>query len=107
MQVWFIDGPEKIEEKLFIQKYVPKLDKILKDSNASIIITDRPGCANKIARYLSTHGYRNCRVYHTGKNPRHKIGKFPYKGGFKDLTSCKNQLFRDCDLYFCSVLNTT
>lgn len=106
MQVWFIDGPEKIEEKLFIQKYVSKLDEILQDSNASIIITDRPGCANKVARYLAKHGYRNCCIYHTGKNPRHKIGKFPCKGGFQDLDSCKNQLLRDCDSYFCS-MNTT
>ena len=99
--VWFIDGPEKVKDFDFQEKYIPTLEKILEEPSSSILITDRPGCSNKIARYLAKKGYRNCTIYHPGESPRHRIGKFPSKGGFPDLDSCKQQLFRDADSYLC------
>lgn len=73
MSVWYIDGPENLETKIFLNKYTLKLDNILQDPKASVIITDRPGCSTQVARYLSIAGYRNCTVYHIGDTPLHKI----------------------------------
>ena len=99
--IWYIEGPEDLKIKEFSSKYAPQLEEILEDPNASIIITDRPGCAIQTARYLSKHGYRKCCLYHVGKPPRHSIGKFNSKGGFSSLNNCKKQMFRDCNKYFC------
>lgn len=97
---WYIDGPEDLSVKCFLSKYVPILEDLLQDPEASIFITDRPGCAIKVARYLKKHGYRKCWLYHLGKKPRHNLGSFPTRGGFSTLRDCRAQMLKDSDHQF-------
>lgn len=97
---WYLDGPEDLSVKVFLKEYSAILEKILHNPDASVMITDRPGCAIQIARYLKKHDYQNCVIYHTGSKPRHKIGSFSTVGGFSSLEECRRKMKENCQHYF-------
>jgi len=97
---WYIDGPEDLPITVFYKKYVPILEDILHNPDASVLITDRPGCAIKVARYLKKHEYRNCWIYHLGDKPRHNLGSFRTRGGFKSWKEAREKMAQDSKHHF-------
>ena len=67
-------GAEFISSARFMREIVPILEKITRDPDAYIIVSDLPGDGGTfVSRYLKEIYYRNAIVYHIGNNPRSNI----------------------------------
>nr|QBK85939.1 MAG: hypothetical protein LCMAC101_05340 [Marseillevirus LCMAC101] len=94
-RVYAINGPIDISSRDFIRLYGPKLESILEDPDASILLTDLPGVGIYTARYLLSQHYRNATVYHVGKKPRQNIANLNLRGGFKTPAEAKARMILD------------
>ena len=96
-RVYAIDGPEDFSVKDFLHFYSSKLEIILEDPDASILLTDLPGVGIYTARYLLSQHYRNATVYHVGEKPRQNIANLNLCGGFKTRSEAKAKMILDSD----------
>jgi len=96
-RVYAIDGPTDITTRDFIRLYGSKLESILEDPDASILLTDLPGVGIYTAKYLLSQHYRNATVYHVGKKPRQNIANLNLRGGFKTPAEAKAKMILDSD----------
>jgi hypothetical protein len=99
MAIYAIDGPDDLSSYNFNKLYVPKLEKILEDPNAQILITDSSGCGILTSRYLKNNYYRNAIIYHLGDKPKHNLGNLPVRGGFISKAECTAQMMMDAKYY--------
>ncbi len=97
MTTYAIDGSEHLTSAEFIKLYSSKLEEILEDPNAHILLTDFPGCGIFLARYLKGHFYRNAVLYHVGNNPSINIANLLTKGNFVTREECRAQMINDSD----------
>ena len=69
-----------ISSTRFMREIVPILEKITRDPDAYIIVSDLPGDGGTfISRYLKEIYYRNATVYHIGDKPRSNIAHLSTK----------------------------
>ena len=99
-RIYAIDGPSDISARDFVRLYGPKLETILENPNAKILITDLSGVGIYTARYLISHHYRNAVLYHVGSKPRQNIANLDRVGGFKTQSEVRASMILDADEVF-------
>lgn len=97
IRTYAILGPVEISSRDYSLFYGPKLEEILSNPNARILITDQPGVGIYTARYLKSQHYRNCILYHVGDNPQHNIGMLNTRCGFSTVAESHAQMILDSD----------
>lgn len=95
--IYAIIGPQNISSLDFAVHYPDLLDRVLDDPNGKVIVSDDSGVSIYTIKYLQNHQYRNITVYHLGDKPRHKVGKYPTKGGFRTVSELQAALLTDSD----------
>lgn len=84
-------GTQKLNMKVFNEKVLKKITKIIGKENSKILVSDDQII---LAKLLNNRKFVNVVVYHVGKAPKHSYGKgkFKLKGGFLTESEVENEL---------------